>query len=357
MSYTLTPNMSLVVPTVGSEPGPTYATDINNSLTIIDGHTHTSGNGVLITPGAIDINADLTMNDNSLIDIQALEMNPQSVSPGIIETIYVSSDGNLHYIDGSSNDIKMTSGGLVNATSSGIASGTATASFVSGTLVVDANTATPANIQAASLLMGNNVASSNYLTLEPPSAMGTSYTVTLPTPNGLSQTGVLTYDVSNNMGSITYDAVGQGMTSVGANAIKASTTMSVGSGIGQINVSASCGNFSHTSGSTDPITNLSINITTSGRPVMIVLSPDTNGVYVSTIGSGSGPSGQLYFYRGGTQLFAGAEIQSSSAMFLPPGAMTYIDYGVAGSPGTYTYAAYAHSTISVQYCVLVAYEL
>ncbi len=47
--------------------------------------------------------------------------------------------------------------------------------------------------------MGNNSASTEYLTLQPPNAMGTSYTVTLPPPNSSGSTAILTYDTSNDI--------------------------------------------------------------------------------------------------------------------------------------------------------------
>ena len=37
MSFTNSPNMNLPIPTVGGEPGPNYATDVNSSLTLVDG--------------------------------------------------------------------------------------------------------------------------------------------------------------------------------------------------------------------------------------------------------------------------------------------------------------------------------
>jgi hypothetical protein len=220
MANTITPNMSLIVPTTGSEAGPTYANDINNSLTIIDAHTHTAGSGVQITPSAININSALTMNNFALSGVSAITYTAQSSTPAN-KSSYVSGV-DLFYVDGNGNVVQITSGGTVNATSSGISSGTATASFVAGVLVVNAAASTPANIQAGSILIGNNVASSKFLTLSPPNAMGANYTVTLPALP--AQTNVMTLDTSGNMGSITYNAVGQGMTSVGANAIGASMT-------------------------------------------------------------------------------------------------------------------------------------
>lgn len=91
----------------------------------------------------------------------------------------------------------MTTGGSVNATSSGISSGTATASFVSSVLVVNSATNTPANIQAGSILIGNNTAGSNFVTLQPQNALGSSYNLTLPTIP--ASQNIMTLDASGNM--------------------------------------------------------------------------------------------------------------------------------------------------------------
>ena len=68
---------------------------------------------------------------------------------------------------------------------------------VSSVLVVNANTNKPANIQAGSILLGNNITSSNYLTLQPPAAMAANYPLTLPsTPVA---TSFMQLDTSGNM--------------------------------------------------------------------------------------------------------------------------------------------------------------
>jgi hypothetical protein len=210
--------MALIIPGVGTEPGPEYAQDVNNSLTIIDAHSHVAGSGVLITPAAININSNLPMNDNSLTGAASIGYTVQTSTPPNLNQYAFGVD--LYFVDGNGNVIQITKGGAINATTSGISSGTASASFIGGVLVVDSAALTPANIQAGSILLGNNVANSNFLTLQPPNAMAASYSLTLPVIP--AQTNVMTLDTSGNMGSITYDMVGQSMTVTGADAIAAS---------------------------------------------------------------------------------------------------------------------------------------
>lgn len=179
-NVTISPNMLLPVPVVGADPGPDWANNLNSCLGIIDQHNHTPGFGSPITPSALNINAPLSLQNQPATNIQALVFDPQ-VSYSTINSLYVQGV-DLYFNDGSGGSpIQITSGGGVNATSSGISSGTATASFVSTTLVVNANTNLPANIQCASILLGNNTVGSNYLTLAPPNAMAANYGLVLPT--------------------------------------------------------------------------------------------------------------------------------------------------------------------------------
>jgi microcystin-dependent protein len=197
----ITPNMGLTLPIPGAETGPQYASDNNGSFTTVDGHNHTPGNGVQIPTAGISINADFPLNGFNLVSANSTEFvnlgSPLAGSSPFLNTIYVSG-GNLYFNDSAGNQVKITASGAVNATSSGISSGTATASFSGGVLVVNSNVNTPANIQAGSILIGNNVANSKYVTLQAPSSLGANYSLTLPPSNG-GGTAFLTIDSSNNM--------------------------------------------------------------------------------------------------------------------------------------------------------------
>jgi microcystin-dependent protein len=198
--------MNLVVPVVGQEPGPTWASDLNADLGILDQHNHSSGQGVQITNSGININTDFSINSNNLIGVNSVRFN--NLTGTIAGTapnlgIIYEALNELYYNDGVGNVVQITKTGVINATSSGISSGTATASFSGGTLVVDSNVNTPADIQAASILIGNpGVASSNFATLQAPSALGANYNLTLPPSNGTGGTVALSYDTSNNIGLV-----------------------------------------------------------------------------------------------------------------------------------------------------------
>ena len=173
-----TPNMGLVQPTVGVDTGTTWENSVNNNSSVVDQHNHSSGNGVPISPSGLNINAALPMNNNPLQTLQAAVFTAQP-SLATLTAVYVIGN-DLYYNDGAGNIIQITAGGSVNATSSGISSGTASASFVAGVLVVNSAANTPANIQGASVLLGNNAANSKYLTLSPPAAMASNFALVLP---------------------------------------------------------------------------------------------------------------------------------------------------------------------------------
>lgn len=132
-------------------------------------------------------------------------------------------------------------------------------------------------------------------------------------------------------------------------------------------VSSSCGAFTTTSNSLVDVTNLSVTITTSGRPVILMMVPDgnasSNAARVgSSASSTSSTGGLLAAYEGATQigllniLFGGA---TGNLELRTPVTPIFFDAPVAG---TYTYKIQAAriavgDTMAVQYFKLVAFEL
>lgn len=365
-NFTTSPNMSLAIPNVGTDPGPDYANNLNASLTIIDQHNHAAGSGVPINPSGMNINSDLLFNINNATLLRSLRFQPQSSNislPMDIGCLYESgSGGDLFYNDASGNQIQITKSGGISATSSGISSGSASASFVAGILVVNAATLTPANIQGASLLLGNNVASTNFLTLEPPSAMAASYTLTLPSLPPAQQ--IMTLDASGNIAApYTVDnssiIVNSNVVQVGPQGIQQNmlAPRAIGGSVpaGGLAFSASCGVFNTASTTYVGVTNLAITITTTGRPVMVVIRPDGTGnpSYCGTTASTSGQLKITNVTTGAVGVFnINAQFSSSS--------LVWPDISVAGAAGTYIYALDAANPsgnfIFINYSVIMAYE-
>lgn len=198
--------MMLPVPIPTVDPGPDWANNLYACLySQVDSHDHSSGKGVLISQDGIGLLpppvAGLNFNANSAISLLTTSYltQPAPLSTSTFPYAVYVSGGNLYY-NSASTAIQLTTPTTVNATSSGISSGTATASFVSGVLVVNEATNTPANIQAGSILIGDNTAGSNYVTIAP-AASTSAYTITLA-PTLPSTTVFLTESTSGNLGGV-----------------------------------------------------------------------------------------------------------------------------------------------------------
>lgn len=178
-------NMGMPIPQVGVEPGPQWATNINNSLQIIDRHDHTPGNGVQITPDGINITKDLPFNGNNATLLRSSRYSAQgSPLSGSLDlgAVYVSGV-DLYYNDELGNQVRITQNGSVTGVSGSITGlvSPASASYSPGTTTFiwqsDVNTA--ANMDFESAILRNGTASSFGLTLGAPT-LTSDYAITLP---------------------------------------------------------------------------------------------------------------------------------------------------------------------------------
>ena len=187
MPNTISPNMSLILPTVGQEPGPNWALDLNSSLSLVDQHNHAPGSGVQITPAGMDINIDLPFNGNNAISLKSIRFSSQ-VAPlaggSDIGCLYVSG-ANLYYNDTLGNQIQMTAGGAVNGTPRSIGNLVAPAAVnyvpANQTFVFQSNQTnnTPATLDVGNVLIRNLVPSGNYIQIQPNPVLPASYSLTL----------------------------------------------------------------------------------------------------------------------------------------------------------------------------------
>lgn len=208
-SVVLSPNMSMPVPVVGSSPGPDWANDINASLSIVDSHNHSSGQGVQINPDGLNISSDLTFQDNNITNPRSVRFFAQSSplsSSADLGALY-ESGVDLYYNDGAGNHIRITQGGNVTGatgTITGLPSGTASASYAAGTFTFQSATSTPATMAVGPLVIGNQVASSKTVTLSPNNSAGSNYSLLFPT--GLPAS--LNYMTLDSSGNISYNTSG-----------------------------------------------------------------------------------------------------------------------------------------------------
>lgn len=201
--------MNLPVPSVGIDPGPDWANNINASLSIIDGHNHTTGQGVQVPSSGININSDLPFNNSNATLLRttrfSAQASPIAASSPDIACLFVSGV-DLYYNDGAGNQIRVTQSGSVagsTGTITGLPSGTASASYasVSGTFVFQQATSTAANLDVGSIAIrypgSYPTPSGNYIQLQAPSSLASGYAITLPSLP--AQQNFLTIDSSGNI--------------------------------------------------------------------------------------------------------------------------------------------------------------
>ncbi len=193
--------MNLPNPIPGSSGGPQYALDLQSCLNVIDQHNHSAGSGQQIQPNGLNINGDLSFQSNNAYALRSTRFTPQ-VSPianaGLDVGILYVSGNELYYNDVTGgHQVPITLNGNVNATSSGISSGAASAAFVGGVLEVKSSSTNGANIKIQNLILTNNADYTNTLTLQAPNLAGGSIAETLP-PIPLV-TSFMTMDSSGNM--------------------------------------------------------------------------------------------------------------------------------------------------------------
>lgn len=206
MPINISPNMSLPIPSVGQEAGPQYATDVNNCLTIVDGHNHNPGSGVQVTTSGLNINSDLSINDNNLTLVKSTRFQPQ-LSPlaGAQDLGCLYESGvDLWYNDGNGNQIQLTSGGSIVGTAGSISGlvAPASASYSAGssTFIWQSNANTAANMDFGSAIFRNLTASSNGVTVSAPAALGSNYSLVWPTIPGT--TNFVSLDTSGNFAAV-----------------------------------------------------------------------------------------------------------------------------------------------------------
>lgn len=394
---TATPNMNLQIPVVGTEGSPQWAIDVNACFSVVDVHDHSPGYGVQITPAGLNINSDLSLGSNNLTNARTLRLALQSSTPSgsaDLGALYESSTGDLYYIDGAGNNVRVTQGGsLAGAagTITGLPNGTASAAYNStaGSFIFQKATSTPALLDVGSILIRNNSASSHALTLNAPAAMSSDISQTLPTIPAaqnimtMDNTGAMaaawnvdgsTITVSGNV--IAVPAGGIGTTQLATGAVTASTIangtitttqISSSAGItgGQLSSSANIAGsqLSATAGITNSQraalgqqgntvgafnttstslvnTGLTATITTVGRPVFIGLMSDGSGTGSISLSVTSGSptllSGTIAILRDGTiigsyELTAGGAASGSLIFTTPLSSVWMIDVPTSAS--------------------------
>lgn len=206
MSNLHTFDMNLIIPGIGTEPGPDWAEDLNASLNIIDGHDHSPGNGVAITPDGMNITGDLAINSNNLTTVRSLRLSAISLGSVTASDVgcLIESGVDLYYVDGNGNQVRITNGGSVAGATGSISGLTspASASFSTDTFTFQSDSNVAANLDVASIIVRKTSASSAGITISAPTALASSYTMTL-LATAPAATNALFMDSSGNVSAPT----------------------------------------------------------------------------------------------------------------------------------------------------------
>ena len=180
-----TANMLLPVPTVGGTLGPQYAVDINSCLSLVDSHDHSTGKGVSITQAGINITGDLALNGFNATLLRSTRYSSQGAVLALgtdLNCAYVVND-DLYFNDGLGNQIRMTQSGGVAGTPGSIAGLVAPASATyipaSTKFVWQSNTNVSATMDIGSLIIRENIAAANGITISSPASLASAYALTL----------------------------------------------------------------------------------------------------------------------------------------------------------------------------------
>jgi len=360
------PNMNMPIPVPTVTDGPTYAIQEVSCFEIIDSHNHTAGQGVPVPVSGLDINGALPMNTNAISNCGNLNLTLQTLDPSSTATVY-NKNGDLYYKSGVG-VVQITNGASIAASAGNITglSAPASASYGAGVFVFQSDAGVAASLDLRNLILRNSNVGSFRCQVSPPAAMAADYDLVLP-PLPVS-TKIMALDSSGNM-SAPYSVDGSTI-EISANVIQVKNggiTKPKLAALGQ-QLSGSCGTFTGSGINIAAVTNLSVTITTTGRPVMIQVIPEQYALgansFIRVESTGTITEMTVSVLRGATTIanigLGGLYADGgTNNITYPPSAVTYVD---TPSAGTYTYSVYYEQTLSASSttwsnCKLLVYEL
>lgn len=402
-----TTNMALTLPTPTITAGPDWAEALNTALTTIDSHDHSTGKGAKVTPSGLNINADLSIGTtNNLTLVRSMRLVSQGsvlalpTDLGCISNI----GGNLYWNNNSGTAVQLTSGGSPVAASDGIARAFETVAISSNTTInpsdtgsfyeIDCGTSVTLTLPSAAAVTAGryyefkdvtNEAGSNNITIarngsDTINGAGSDITVDYNGGGGrLISDGVSDWHFSTktDTAQIETKQIKDANVTTAKIADSNVTTSKIADGavtqakraaLGQ-QISSSSGSYSTTSATFVDVTNLTVSITTTGRPVYLglVWSGTGSGFIGARDTSGSvGAFANIQVLRDSTAVSYGVvggnlNLTSGGAdeFRAPLGSIWHID---VPSAGTYTYKVQIAMTGTsvtgyVSNAKLIAYEL
>lgn len=269
-----TPHMDLALPTPGLTPGPTYAEQLNEALEQVDAHDHTTGRGQRVPTAGLHLDADLPFNEHSAVDLRSVRLADQSAVLGLptdLSCLYAR-DGDLWWNNGAGTPVQITDGAGLNASAIGGIGGMdgtdASVTYRHGPGAFEFRQADreAASLDAGPVVIRDPAPDAYGVTVQSPAGLVEPYTLTLPA--GLP--GSTLPMVVSSAGAMSTSQIATSHVQNGA------ITRAKLAAVGQ-QVSGSSGTFTTSSASYVSVTNLSVALTTTGRPVLVMLVPAPGG--------------------------------------------------------------------------------
>lgn len=192
--------MGLLLPVIGTATGLQWQSALNANSAVLDSHNHSSGSGAQITPLGLNINSNLSFQNNSITNLFGVQFSvPQTSS--LLTFLYTAPQSgggvnDLFFNDGVGNVIPLTKAGIVNATAASIPG----ESYSGGTFTwkQGSGSTTPANFDIGFVTLRPNTAgTTNGIQLQTPSGISSFYQMILPALPAAQN--ILTLDNSGNI--------------------------------------------------------------------------------------------------------------------------------------------------------------
>lgn len=395
-----TSNMGLTLPDVSVTPGPTWASQINSDLTLIDQHNHipNANGGVPITSAALQIDADVEFNTilpggAAAKGLSFLGLLAPVGTANVPTRIYSNDVGDLYYDNSAGVPVRLTNGASVAGVQGSITNlaTPASANYNSSTGTFEWQSAanTGANMDSGPVTVRDGSAGANGITITPPSGLAAAYTLTLPSsaPSGqrlmTANAGVSSFasvDSTLTLTSSLLKVANNGITQsqLASNAV---TTSKITNGavtqqkLGPKSVAASAsvdGASTNSttpavvSDSTTPANTLSLSTTLrAGYAAMVIVQPSGNGFSEARV-NGSVTNDLLFSIQVtsiiGTSVISVSSLRSSSGALatMPVNGISYVFTPV--SDGAHTFSILwsvgsASLSGSIYNAKLLVYEL